>query len=179
MGDGPFAVYAKEHMKELWWKLTRGMGVPRSAAEELWTEVGFDPTSRHRTKRATFNLSIFDSPLSNLSCRGELHLSPSLRSFNTPLYLATDSRLPTTDPLLAPFFAAFPCTFILSDFDRPSSLNNGSSVDSVGRMLNLVNKADGVPLGRLLLPFLEAMVVAKGSMTFGTPGSTFSGMSHN
>ncbi|KAK4698619.1 hypothetical protein P7C70_g7655, partial [Phenoliferia sp. Uapishka_3] len=114
------------------------------------------------------------TPLKNLNCRSPLHTTPTLLPFNTPLYLATDSRSPTTDPILAPFFAAFPCTFILSDFDRPSELNGGEIVESVGEMTKLVNKADGVKLGRLLLPFLEAVVAAKGWATVGTSGSTFS-----
>ncbi|KAL8292680.1 hypothetical protein RQP46_001292 [Phenoliferia psychrophenolica] len=86
--------------------------------------------------------------------------------------MATDSPNPTTDPLLAPFFAAFPCTFILSDFDRPSELNGGVLPEGTQDLHRLVNAADGVPL--LLLPFLEAIVVAKGFETVGTHGSTFS-----
>lgn len=113
-------------------------------------------------------------PLVNLTCRSPLHTDPTLLAFNTPIYLATDSRTPTTDPVLAPFFLAFPCTFILSDFDRPSELNGGAVVESVGAMLRLVNKLDGTPLGRLLLPFLEATVAAKGYTTVGTYASTFS-----
>ena len=112
--------------------------------------------------------------LESLVCRGERHTDPSLSAFNSPVYLATDSRSPPTDPHLAIFFRAFPCTFILSDFDRPSELNGGIVVDSVGGMMNLVNKEDDVPLGRLFLPFLEAMIAAMGATTVGTPGSTFS-----
>ncbi|KAK4698576.1 hypothetical protein P7C70_g7697, partial [Phenoliferia sp. Uapishka_3] len=115
------------------------------------------------------------SSLRNLKCRAPLHTEPNLLPFNTPLYIATDSRTPTTDPNLVPFFASFPCTFVLSDFTNPSDLNSGETVDSVGDMLKLVNKLDGVPLGRLFLPFMEAVVAAKGFETVGTKGSTFSG----
>ncbi|GAA6031975.1 hypothetical protein JCM8097_003369 [Rhodosporidiobolus ruineniae] len=116
------------------------------------------------------------SRLRNLTCRGELHTDHRLRAFNTPLYLATDSRSPETDPNLRPFFAAFPCTFILSDFDRPDAArNDGLVVRSVNEMGRLVNELDGVPLGRLFLPFLEAIIAAKGWAVSGTPHSTFSG----
>jgi hypothetical protein len=42
-------------------------------------------------------------------------------------------------------------------------------------MSRLENQLDGVKLGRLFLPFLEAIVAAKGKITVGTAGSTFSG----
>ncbi|GAA6006596.1 hypothetical protein JCM10207_004988 [Rhodosporidiobolus poonsookiae] len=114
--------------------------------------------------------------LRNLTCRGPLHTEWRFRAFNTPLYLATDSRTPETDPNLRIFFDAFPCTFILSDFDRAvTTRNDGLTVKSVGEMGRLVNDLDGVALGRLFLPFLEAIVAAKAKETVGTPGSTFSG----
>lgn len=114
--------------------------------------------------------------LRNLNCRSPLHTDSNLKPLNIPLYLATDSRSPTTDPNLKPFFDAFPCTFILSDFDHPDEVrNDGVVVESVGEMARLENELDGVPLGRLFLPFLEAVVSAKGKITVGTAGSTFSG----
>jgi hypothetical protein len=116
--------------------------------------------------------------LLSLTCRSPLHTDRTLLAFNTPLYLATDSRSPTTDPHLSIFFDSFPCTFILADFDSVSDFNEGKIVDSVGRMKGLVNKADGIGLGRLLVPFLEAIVASKGRITVGTPGSTFSSKFH-
>jgi hypothetical protein len=62
--------------------------------------------------------------LRNLNCRSPLHTDPNLKALNIPLYLATDSRSPTTDPNLRPFFDAFPCTFVLSDFDHPEPERN-------------------------------------------------------
>lgn len=102
-------------------------------------------------------------------CRGLLYDEPELELFNTRIYLATDSRSPLTDPNLKIFFDSFPCTFILSDFEK--------DVPSVGEMSRLVNAADGVSLGRLFMPFLEASIAAKGFVTAGTPGSTFSSRS--
>ncbi|GAA5861324.1 hypothetical protein JCM3774_000210 [Rhodotorula dairenensis] len=113
--------------------------------------------------------------LRNLTCRGALHTERRFAAFNTPLYLATDSRSPEADATLAAFFRAFPCTFVLSDFAVPDAVRNGgfvvSSVDTINR---LVNELDGVHLGRLFLPFLEAIVAAKAHVTVGTRGSTFS-----
>jgi len=119
-----------------------------------------------------------DSPSSrlvNLTCRAPLHTDPRFEPFNVPLYLATDSRTPEHDLNLRAFFSAFPCTFVLGDFDRPNSeRNDGVVVESVERMGRLVNQLDGVPLGRLFLPFLEAIVAAKGRLVVGTEHSTFS-----
>ncbi|GAA6060403.1 hypothetical protein JCM10212_004656 [Sporobolomyces blumeae] len=101
----------------------------------------------------------------NLTCRGPLHTTPSLLPYNTPVYLATDSPSPTTSEALAPFFASFPCLFLLSNFDH---------VPELDRMKKLVNKVDGVELGRLFLPFLEATVASMGRQVVGTRASTFS-----
>ncbi|GAA5932367.1 hypothetical protein JCM3775_001204 [Rhodotorula graminis] len=115
------------------------------------------------------------SRLVNLTCRAPLHTDPRLEAFNVPLYLATDSRTPEHDLNLRAFFGAFPCTFVLGDFDRPDvERNDGVVVDSVAQMGRLVNGLDGVPLGRLFLPFLEAIVAAKGRLVVGTEHSTFS-----
>lgn len=117
--------------------------------------------------------------LRNLTCRGTLHSDRRFAAFNTPLYLATDSRSPETDATLSAFFRAFPCTFILSDFATADPTRNGGSVvPSVGALNRLVNELDGVRLGRLFLPFLEAIVAAKARITVGTQGSTFSGTPH-
>ncbi|GAA5969176.1 hypothetical protein JCM11641_007499 [Rhodosporidiobolus odoratus] len=125
---------------------------------------------------ATVNAVEPSSRLRNLTCRGPLHTEARFRPFNVPLYLATDSRSPDTDENLRPFFGAFPCTFILSDFDRPDlERNDGVVVRSVNEMSRLVNQLDGVSLGRLFLPFLEAIVAAKAKLTVGTAHSTFSG----
>lgn len=132
--------------------------------------------SSHRrvTKRSTPLGPRQAASLSSLTCRGKLHTATALAPFNIPVYLATDSRDPTADPNLMPFFAAFPCTFILSDFDHPTQWNEGEMVAGVGRMMKLANRIDHQPLGRLFLPFLEATIAAKGFAAAGTFGSTFS-----
>ncbi|GAA5922041.1 uncharacterized protein JCM15063_003168 [Sporobolomyces koalae] len=113
--------------------------------------------------------------LRNLHCRGPLHTDLDLKRLNVPLYLATDSPSPTEDPNLRPFFDAFPCAFVLSDFDHPfEPRNDDIVVESVQEMGRLVSELDGFKLGRLFLPFLEAIIASKGKETVGTPHSTFS-----
>lgn len=110
------------------------------------------------TRRQAARLAVADretSPLSStLSCRGELYNDPALFALNAPLYVATDSSHPLSDPALSLFFANFPCSFILSDFDRKSEVNSGEPVRSLKTMERAVNVNDGVKLGRLLLPFM-------------------------
>ncbi|BGP36535.1 hypothetical protein JCM10449v2_000436 [Rhodotorula kratochvilovae] len=146
---------------------------------------GEERASRHREKRGLLDEVKAWLPsltgeepsarLRNLTCRAPLHANPRFKAFNVPLYLATDSRTPEEDLNLRPFFEAFPCTFVLSDFDRPDATrNDGVVVPTVKQMGRLVNSLDGVPLGRLFLPFLEAIIAAKGRLIVGTEHSTFS-----
>lgn len=116
----------------------------------------------------------------HLRCRGDLHdpaESPHLARLNTPLYIATDSRRPTSDPNLAPFFRWFPCTFLLGDFSATGAVNPVND-EPIAELVRLADTAktrgeaegfapgqsqwtsdwDGTDLGRFLLPFLEAEV---------------------
>ncbi|RDX41784.1 hypothetical protein OH76DRAFT_1363898 [Lentinus brumalis] len=103
------------------------------------------------------------SPASGLSCRGSLHLAPALQKLNAPLFIATDARHPSLSPLLWRFIRTFPCSFFLDDFPEPTR--------SLGA---LRSEADGVPLGRFLMPFVDAMVVGQAWQVVGTEQSTFS-----
>lgn len=111
----------------------------------------------------------------HLRCRGPLHdatTHPDLALLNTPLYIATDSRRPLTDPHLAAFLKWFPCTFVLGDFASQGDVNEqpvldlvqlaSSSSASQSPDANAPNPWrsdwDGSDLGRFLLPFLEAEV---------------------
>jgi hypothetical protein len=93
--------------------------------------------------------------------------------FNAPLYIATDSKIPTTDPNLAIFFATFPCTFVLGDFASTSSVNS-ESVEALNELNALRNKDDKVPLAQFLYPQLDAQISAWGRDLIGTPQSTYS-----
>jgi len=109
-----------------------------------------------------------DSPLSKtLTCRGELYKDPRFLALNNPVYLATDSAHPLSDPVLSNYWANLPCLFILADFDRYGPQNSGEPVDSLRYMEGAVNENDGVKLGRLFLPFMEAAVAAKATVTVG------------
>lgn len=115
-----------------------------------------------------------DSPLdSTLTCRGRFHSEPDFLPFNAPLFLATDSAIPTTDPAFTFLFRLFPCTFVLGDFFSPSEVNS-EAVPALVELSKVRNKEDKVELGSFLIPFVDAMVAAKGRAMVGTTGSTFS-----
>ncbi|GAA5971455.1 hypothetical protein JCM11641_008358 [Rhodosporidiobolus odoratus] len=110
--------------------------------------------------------TLADSPLSaSLPCRASLHTNPSLLPFNAPLFIATDSPLPSSHPHLRAFFDAFPCTFVLSDF---------SHLPALGRMNRMRNQEDKTPLAGFLYPQLDAQIAAWGRGFVGTPQSTYS-----
>lgn len=103
----------------------------------------------------------------SLTCRGKLHPADSpFVQLNYPLFIATDSRNPVHDPLLAPFFAAFPCTFVLGDFTRGSP--------ELEEMTSWRNQEDQVDLSQFLWPVIDMMIASKGRNVVGTPASTFS-----
>ncbi|KAL7340940.1 hypothetical protein BJY59DRAFT_112990 [Rhodotorula toruloides] len=152
-----------EYDAELERQTSRAKRVKRSIVDDLLSHIPYLDSTQPALE------------LRNLTCRRPHHTDARFSAFNTPLYLATDSRTPDSDPNLAPFFASFPCTFVLSDFDTPDvARNDGVAVASVKRMSRLVNDLDGVGLGRLFRPFLEAVVAARGRITVGTEHSTFS-----
>lgn len=115
-----------------------------------------------------------DSPLAeSLTCRGELHTDEDLLPFNQPLFIATDSKIPTADRHLAIFFKMFPCTFVLGDFASTSPVNS-ELVDQIAELNGLRNQEDKVPLAQFLYPQLDAQIAAWGRGLLGTPQSTYS-----
>jgi hypothetical protein len=111
----------------------------------------------------------------SLKCRNPLYTDPELQPLNRPIYIATDSRNPLQDRNLAVFFNSLPCAFILTDFAEVTPVSSEPLPDLV-QMVTLRNKEDGVKLGPLLFPFLEAEIIGRSRLaTLGTPGSTFSG----
>lgn len=114
-----------------------------------------------------------DSPLhSSLTCRGPLYSEPRLYALNVPIFLATDSKSPTSDRALRIFFDTFPCVYTLGDFlgSAPTSINADLPMGGVQMLQRLQNKEDGVKLARFLYPMLDAMVAAKGRDILGTSG---------
>ena len=116
------------------------------------------------------------SPLHrSLTCRGPLYTNashPTLK-LNAPLFLATDSKIPTADPVLALFFSIFPCTFILSDFAKASTYNS-APVPGLKEVDEWKNAEDRVQLAQFLYPVIDMMIAAKARSIVGTPQSTFS-----
>ncbi|GAA6017515.1 hypothetical protein JCM10207_008253 [Rhodosporidiobolus poonsookiae] len=118
-----------------------------------------------------------------LHCRAPLHTRKDLLPLNTPLYIATDSRAPTADPALRPFFRWFPCVFLLGDFaERVEGVND----EPVSELVELVEAQEGVEgrwvsewdgqaMDKFVFPFLEAEIAARGVEVVGTRDSTFSG----
>jgi hypothetical protein len=90
------------------------------------------------------------------------HLRAHCHELSTPIFVSTDLKHPRRNPLLAPFLLTFPSLYFISDFP-----------DEVEPLRSMRN-SDGVELYDYLLPFLEAMVVARGKVVVGTRGSTFS-----
>ncbi|GAA5886392.1 hypothetical protein JCM5296_001893 [Sporobolomyces johnsonii] len=144
----------------------RSLGSPSSSASLV---------PRARSGRPSQPLS----PL--LHCRRPLYPPTSpLSPLNTPLYIATDSRAPTTDPALRIFFDAFPCAFVLGDFVERIE---GVSEEGIAGLEELVrggggrwtSEWDGQEMSKYLFPFLEAEIAARGVEVVGTPESTFSG----
>lgn len=181
IGDGIFIKRGRENIKTIWDTTVRQLGASEEILEEMWETVKFEedvqivpPSSIPAASTSSHNKrSRSPRSFTNLKCRQPLHTSPSLQLFNTPIYLATDSRHPLIDPVLAPIFKAFPCTFTLTDFTEANEINDGIIVEGVGEMLRLVNEDDGMALGRLFLPFLEAIIAAKGFGTVSWRSSSF------
>ncbi|GAA5898596.1 hypothetical protein JCM6882_000875 [Rhodosporidiobolus microsporus] len=166
VGDGIFVRKAEENVDKMWQTLVERLGVEEGARTELFERVkGGEEVLKPSSTVDNATFSPFSSASTRSTCRSALHVSPSLLPLNTPLFLATDSPTPVTDPALRLFRQTFPCIFLLSDF---------SHLAGVERMKRLVNEVNGVGLGRLFTPFLEATVAAMGKEVVGTTGSTFS-----
>lgn len=108
------------------------------------------------------------APLPLLSCHSTAYPPSSpFAALNTPIYLATDSPSPRTDPLLAPFFDHLPCAFTLDDFRPHVALLQQMAEGTDGRD---PSDYDGLAVSPFLVPFLEAEVASKGWVVVGTPG---------
>ncbi|KAF8835505.1 hypothetical protein BDN67DRAFT_998669 [Paxillus ammoniavirescens] len=177
VGDGHFQRDGRANARLIWWKLVQGiLGFDLQTALSLEHQVSPSTDEDEETNPPSIypdlpSLRVPHPPLAPLpdsflprvSCRGRLHRAPSLGRLNVPLFIATDSTKPHSDPLLAPFFKTFPCVFVLSDFP-----NQTAHLDRVR------NGYDGVRMKAFLLPLLDAMVVGKASEVIVTDESTFS-----
>ena len=173
--DSYFLDTAMEHSRMLWWKLVHGiLGLSVERARQLEFDSGVSGESHwsHQFKRYVspsnypihlpFERDPFTGDADLTKCR-ELHREPDLERLNVPLFIATDSRNPHTDERFGLFRQTFPCLFFLGDFP-----------EEVGPIAGIRDPISGVVIGDMLVPFLDAMVVARAARVVGTPHSTFS-----
>ena len=176
VSDGFFEWGAPVRVRLSWWKLLQGtLGFTDEElleieedffpeADALEPPVIVDDIPALRTPYPPLPPLPSDaSPAPGLSCRGPLHRAPHLQQLNAPLFIATDAHNPSLNPLLWRFIRTFPCTFFLEDFPEHTRI-----------LGTLRSETDGVPLGRFLMPFLDAMVVGQAWQVVGTEQSTFS-----
>ena len=175
--DGYFLETATEHSRMLWWKLVHGiLGLSIERTRQL--ELGYSTTeniSWSLPPKRYISPSNFPVHLpldhgaltigvdSMRRCKGQPHTDPDLERFNIPLFIATDSKDPRTDEHLSLFRQTFPCVFFLGDFPQ-----------EVEPIANIRDPVSGMEIGNMLVPFLDAMVVARAARVVGTPHSTFS-----
>lgn len=178
LGDGPFQAHGGDNTRLIWWRIVHQV-FGYTATETLDLELMFRASAvfHSRSKLSTPHITAdWDDTKGNLSynqtwnqaprdlrCRTGLHRQSHLLRLNTPVFISTDVEEPTIHPLLEGFHRTFPCTFYLSDFP--------AEITPLG---HLKNADDGIMLSNLLLPFVDAMVVAHASIFVGTEKSTFS-----
>jgi hypothetical protein len=174
LGDGRFRIHGQDNARLIWWRIVHQV-LGYTVAETLDLEWMFRVSPRNKTlvpplaadrKDATVDLSytkLWERFSRGQRCRAGLHLQSHYLRLNTPVFISTDIKDPSTHPLFEAFHKTFPCTFYLSDFEA-----------KVAPLEHLRNADDGVMLGDFLLPFVDAMVVANASAFVGTEESTFS-----
>lgn len=160
----------------LWWKLVHGiLGLSIERALQLELESGVSGKSTWSRQFERY-ISPSNSPVhfrfeydpsagdaDSKKCRGELYRDPDLERLNIPLFIATDSMDPNADEHLRLFRNTFPCLFFLGDFPQ-----------DVEPIASIRDPNSGMVIGDMLVPFLDAMVVARAARVVGTPHSTFS-----
>lgn len=122
--------------------------------------VASPPEGSRLRKRQSTDTSGSRRIASSVRCRGKLHTDPTLAVLNTPVYIATDSRKPMSDPNLKLFFDTFPCSFVLSDFVKVTDVNR-VPVAAFEKLAGLTSAEDGLKLDKFLYPLLEAVIAAK------------------
>ena len=175
--DSHFLETAKENSRMIWWKLVHGIlgvSVGRTLQLELNSSIAGDSSlplqfTRYISPSTSPAGLPFDHSTPTVgvgltkTCNGELHTDPELEHLNTPLFIATDSKDPPTDERLSMFHRTFPCVFFLGDFPQ-----------EVKQVAAIRDPISGMEIGDMLVPFLDAMVVARAARVVGTPRSTFS-----
>lgn len=154
--------------------MRKAYGLSDALTEELIA------TRQKTPLRSTFR----PAPLASPPAGEAFHPSPSLACpkalyppdspyapLNKPLYIATDSTSPRDDPLLELFENTLPCWFVWQDFvDGTRVPGKGVSsrrVEQLDWMVGLRDE-DGERIGGMLVPFVEAMVVASADYVVGS-----------
>ena len=173
--DSYFLETAVEHSRMLWWKLVHGilgLSIERTRQLELDSFTtgnnSWSLPSERYISPSNYPVHLPFDPRpptfdSMRKCKGEPHTDPDLEPLNVPLFIATDSKDPRTDEYLGLFRQTFPCLFFLGDFPQ-----------EVEPIANVRDPVSGMEIGSMLVPFLDAMVVARAARVVGTPHSTFS-----
>ena len=168
--DDYFPDTAMERSRILWWKLVHGsLGLSMERTHQLEVASGFTGNSARSRQferyiaRSPLDYRPLISDVQQARCKGEVHTKPALERLNVPLFIATDSKDPYTDAHLRSFRQTFPCLFFLSDFPQEVELIAG-----------IGNPVSGMKIGEMLVPFLDAMVIARVARVVGTLHNTFS-----
>ncbi|KAJ1311044.1 hypothetical protein OPQ81_009549 [Rhizoctonia solani] len=173
VGDRKFKGTAVKNGRLLWWQLVTGLGISKETGRVL--EDRFLQNSvKNKQKTAPLDSSsgLSIKPWYNASQPyhpNERCVSPhrdlgvEASYLGMPLFIATDAANPRTHPSLAIFHKTFPCTFVLSDFP-----------DEVKSLVTLHRFGDVSPIGRFLVPLVDAVVAGHATHVIGTQNSTFS-----
>ncbi|KAI0793157.1 hypothetical protein BC629DRAFT_352373 [Irpex lacteus] len=169
LGDGIFEENAAQNSRLAWWKIVHGvLGLPIDdtlAIERRFGDIGLfeslDPPESilGEWERPTLHMPTQAGTSTSTLCKNRLHTDSSLLPLNTPLFISSDASEPWDDPHLALFTRSFPCTFFLSDFP-----------DHTAHLHSMINSLDGLSLQPFLMPFVDALVVARGIKVVGTEG---------
>lgn len=183
VGDGIFQRNAKENADKLFAKVCKKLGFSSKAIQEMQDNRSSGYLAKREGEESALGKLALksdyptihtrqDSPIhESLSCRGELHTAKSGLPLNTPLYLATDSKIPASDPALRVFYDHFPCIFTLGDFSNahPTDIN-AEPMQKLQDVRLLRSKEDGVGFASFFYPILDAMIAARGQDMVGTVG---------
>jgi len=175
--DGYFLENAMEHSRMLWWKLVHGIfGLSLERTRQLEFDCfitrngSWSPPLERFIAPSNSSVHLPFAPRVLVSdadsmrkCKGKLHTEPDLERLNTPVFITTDSKDTYTDEHLSPFRRTFPCIFFLGDFPQ--------ELDPIA---GIRDPMSGMEIGSMLMPFLDAMVVARAARVVGTLHSTFS-----
>ncbi|CEL58107.1 hypothetical protein RSOLAG1IB_02852 [Rhizoctonia solani AG-1 IB] len=174
VGDRKFKGTAVKNGRSLWWQLITGLGISEEIGRVL--EDRFLQRTRKNKQSAAVLVSL-PGPRIKPWYNGSQPYYPHKRCssphrdlgspvsyLGVPLFVATDATHPRSHPSLAIFYETFPCTFVLSDF--PDEMKPLSAVHRPG---------DASPLGRFLIPLVDAVVAGHATHVVGTQNRWVSG----